>query len=143
VLWKQGQYIPLDPWPGAAVSNSVARGINNNGVVVGESYLPAGQVHAVSWTVVPAGGGNAPPVAAWTVSCKPAPAHSCTFDGTGSRDPDGSIASYKWTNAGGATLSTLATFSRTFRSSRTLTWTLTVTDNSGKQGKLTKTFTVP
>lgn len=63
VLWRQGQYIPLDPWPGAAVNSSVARGINNQGVVVGESYFPAGQgVHAVMWTVTPAGGGgNTPP----------------------------------------------------------------------------------
>jgi len=144
VLWKKGQYIPLDPWPGAAVNSSRARGINNQGIVVGESYLPAGQgVHAVMWTVTPVGVGNKPPVAAWTVSCQPAPAHTCTFNGTGSRDPDGSIVGYRWTNAGGMTLSTLATFTRTFSRSMTVTWTLTVTDNGGKTGKLTKTFTVP
>jgi uncharacterized membrane protein len=63
VLWRNGQYIPLDPWPGASVNNSVARGINNAGVVVGESYFEPGQgVHAVTWTVVPVGGGqNTPP----------------------------------------------------------------------------------
>lgn len=144
VLWRQGQYIPLDPWPGASVPSSVARGINNQGVVVGESYLPAGQgVHAVMWTVAPVGVGNTPPVAAWTVSCQPAPAHICTFNGTGSRDPDGTIVGYRWTNAGGVTLSTLPTFTRTFSRSMTVTWTLTVTDNGGKTGKLTKTFTVP
>jgi hypothetical protein len=86
---------------------------------------------------------NQPPVAAWTVSCQPAPAHSCTFNGTGSHDPDGSIVAYKWTNAQGVTVSTLATFTRTFPKSKTLTWTLTVTDNGGKTGKLSKTFTVP
>jgi len=144
VLWKQGQYIPLDPWPGASVNNSVARGINNQGVVVGESYFPPGQgVHAVMWTVVPIGGGNMPPVAAWTVSCQPAPAYVCTFNGTGSRDPDGTIVGYRWTNTAGTTLSTLATFTRTFPSSGKRTWTLTVTDNGGATGKLTKTFTVP
>jgi probable HAF family extracellular repeat protein len=144
VLWKQGQYIPLDPWPGASVNNSVARGINNQGVVVGESYFPPGQgVHAVMWTVVPVGGGNLPPVAAWTVSCQPAPAHVCTFNGTGSRDPDGTVVGYKWTNAAGGTLSTLATFTRTFPSGGKRTWTLTVTDNGGATGKLAKTFTVP
>ncbi len=144
VLWKQGQYIPLDPWPGASVNNSVARGINNQGVVVGESYFPPGQgVHAVMWTVVPIGGGNLPPVAAWTVSCQPAPAHVCTFNGTGSSDPDGSIVGFKWTNTAGTTLSTLATFTRTFPSGGKRTWSLTVTDNGGATGKLTKTFTVP
>jgi hypothetical protein len=86
---------------------------------------------------------NQAPVAAWTVSCQPAPAHACTFNGTGSQDPDGTIVGYKWTNASGTTLSTLPTFTKTFPRSRTLTWTLTVTDNGGKTGKLTKTFTVP
>lgn len=96
-----------------------------------------------SRTVTLSAGANKPPVAAWTVSCQPAPAHTCTFNGTGSRDPDGTIVAYKWTNAGGTTLSTLPTFTRTFARSTTLTWTLTVTDNGGKAGKLTKSFTVP
>ena len=86
---------------------------------------------------------NQPPVASWTVSCQPAPAHTCTVNGTGSQDPDGTIVAYKWTNAGGKTLSTLATFTRTFARSMTVTWTLTVTDNGGKTNKLTKTFSVP
>ena len=87
--------------------------------------------------------GNQPPVAAWTISCQPAPAHICTFNGTGSHDPDGTIVAYKWNNAGGATLATVATLTKTFKRSTTLTWTLTVTDNGGKTGKLTKTFKVP
>lgn len=86
---------------------------------------------------------NQPPVAAWTVSCQPAPAHRCSFDGTGSQDPDGSIVAYRWSNAAGTTLSTAATFTRTFSKSGTLKWTLTVTDNGGKTGKLTKSFTIP
>jgi len=40
-------------------------------------------------------------------------------------------------------LSTLSSFTRTFDRSNTLTWTLTATDNGGKTGKLTKTFSVP
>jgi PKD repeat protein len=86
---------------------------------------------------------NRPPIAAWTVSCQPAPAHVCTFNGSGSRDPDGSIVAYKWTNAAGRTLSTVARFTRTFTRSTTATWTLTVTDNRGMTHKRTKTFTVP
>lgn len=102
-----------------------------------------GLTNSLTKTVTLTTGTNQPPVAAWTVSCQPAPAHVCTFNGTGSRDPDGSIVAYKWTNAGGVTVSTLATFTRTFSGPKTLTWTLTVTDNGGKTGKLTKTFTVP
>ncbi len=98
---------------------------------------------AVTRTVTLTGSTNQAPIAAWTVSCLPAPAHSCTVNGTGSRDPDGSIVGYRWTNAAGTTLSTLATFTRTFSKSTTVTWTLTVTDNGGKTGKLTKSFTVP
>jgi hypothetical protein len=85
---------------------------------------------------------NQPPVAAWTVSCQPAPAHTCTFNGSGSSDPDGTIVGYRWTNAGGTQLSTAAVFTKTFPGSGTRTWTLTVTDNGGKTGTLTKTFTV-
>ncbi len=127
-----------------------------SGATPSHTYAAAGS-YPVTLTVTDAGGltgvrtrtvtlstgTNRPPVASWTVSCLPAPAHSCTFNGTGSRDPDGTIVGYKWTNAGGATLSTLPTFTRTFARSTTLTWTLTVTDNGGKTGKLTKSFTVP
>lgn len=102
-----------------------------------------GLTNSLTRTVTLSTGTNQPPVAAWTVSCQPAPAHTCTFNGTGSSDPDGTIVSYKWTNAAGNTLSTVATFTRTFLRSLTLTWTLTVTDNGGKINKLSKTFTVP
>ncbi len=102
-----------------------------------------GLTNAVTHSVTLTSGTNQPPVAAWTVSCQPAPAHVCAFNGTGSRDPDGTIVAYKWTNAGNKTVSTLATFTRTFERAQTLKWTLTVTDNGGKTGKLTKTFTVP
>jgi PKD repeat protein len=102
-----------------------------------------GLTSSLTRTVKLSTGTNQPPVAAWTVSCQPAPAHTCTFTGTGSSDPDGTIVSYKWTNATGNTLSTVATFTRTFLRSLTLTWTLTVTDNGGKINKLSKTFTVP
>jgi chitodextrinase len=102
-----------------------------------------GLTNALTRTVTLSGGTNQPPVAAWTVSCQPAPAHVCTFNGTGSQDPDGSIVAYKWTNAQGNTVSTLATFTRTFSRSGSLTWSLTVTDNGGKTNKQTKTFSVP
>jgi PKD repeat protein len=102
-----------------------------------------GLTNSLTKTVTLSTGTNKPPVAAWTVSCQAVPAHVCTFNGTGSRDPDGSIVGYRWSNAAGTTLSTLATFTRTFSRSMTVTWTLTVTDNGGKTGKLTKAFTVP
>ena len=86
---------------------------------------------------------NQAPIAAWTVSCQPSPAHVCTFNGSASHDPDGTVVGYRWTNAGGTQLSTAAVFTKTFPGSGTRTWTLTVTDNGGKTGTLTKSFTVP
>lgn len=131
-------------------------GATGRGATPSHTYAASG-VYQVTLTVTDGGGltnaltrtvslgtaTNLPPVAAWTVSCLPAPAHRCTFDGTGSHDPDGSVVAYTWTNANGKVLSTLATFTRNFVKSTTLTFTLTVTDNGGKTGALTKTFTVP
>jgi PKD repeat protein len=102
-----------------------------------------GLTGSITKTATIAGGTNQPPVAAWSVSCQPAPAHICTMDGRASTDADGTIVGYKWTNAAGTTLSTASNFTRNFGRSGTLTWTLTVTDNGGKTGKLTKTFSVP
>lgn len=103
----------------------------------------AGLSSSLTKAVVVGSATNQPPIAAWSVSCQPPPAHSCTFDGRASRDPDGTIASYKWTNAGGTVLSTLPVFTRTFVRSATLSLTLTVTDNGGKSASLTQSFTVP
>ncbi len=138
VLWRNGTYIELPPWPGAAVSNSVARGINNAGQVVGESYFPPGQgVHAVMWTVTPAG--NQPPVAVALVTC--VSGRRCTFDARGSTDDQGIIA-YEWRNAKGALLSTQPLVSKIFPSVQTLTGSLTVRDAGGLSDTRSFTFTV-
>jgi PKD repeat protein len=107
--------------------------------VLDSAGLSASLTKSVSFAAPP----NQPPVAAWSVSCLPAPAHTCTFDGSASNDPDGSIVSYTWTNAGGSSLSTAATFTRSFKRSATVAITLTVTDNGGLTTSLTKNVTVP
>lgn len=91
--------------------------------------------------VVTGGGGNMPPVASFTYSCTAA--HVCTFDGTGSSDPDGTIASYSWILPSGSVASTAASFSRTFPGARTFSLTLTVTDNGGASNSTTQTINVP
>ncbi len=73
------------------------------------------------------GVGNQPPVASFTSSCS---ALACTFDGTGSSDPDGTIASYSWTFGDGGSGSG-PTPSHTYATGGTYTVTLTVTDNDG------------
>jgi PKD repeat protein len=74
---------------------------------------------------------NAPPIASYTSTCS---GLTCTFDGSASSDPDGTIASYAW-SFGDATTGSGATASHAYAASGTYTVTLTVTDN----GTLTTT----
>lgn len=130
-------------------------GTTGTGPTPSHTYAAAG-TYQVTLTVTDGGGltnartktltlttaTNLAPVASWTLSCLPAPAHTCTFNGAGSHDPDGTIVAYAWTN-GTKVLSTVATFTRTFKTSGNLAVTLTVTDNGGKTGALTKVVAVP
>lgn len=72
-------------------------------------------------------GPNAAPTASFTIA---ADGLTVSVDGSGSQDPDGSIASYAWDFGGGAT-ATGATASHTYPSSGTRTISLTVTDDRG------------
>ena len=140
-LWKQGQHIPLDPWPNAAVNASVARGINNQGAVVGEAYFPAGQgVHAVMWTVAPVGGGpNTPPAvtlaAAGPTSIRVGQAARITLT---LADPDAGDGPWPYTVSWGTgtTTGSLATagsvaVTRTYTRAGTFTVRARVTDARG------------
>jgi len=64
-----------------------------------------------------------------------------TLDGSASRDPDGSIASYAW-NFGNGTIGSGATASATYATAGTFTVTLTVTDNGGATSQANTTVTV-
>ncbi|WP_460526273.1 PKD domain-containing protein [Flindersiella endophytica] len=75
-----------------------------------------------------AGVPNQPPVATFTVACEDL---TCSVDGSGSSDPDGSIAGYEWTFGDGGT-ATGATASHTYDAEGNYDITLTVTDNSGR-----------
>ena len=63
-----------------------------------------------------------------------------TFDGSTSSDTDGSIASYAWDFGDGGT-GTGATPSRSYAAAGDHQVTLTVTDNDGATGSVTKTVT--
>ena len=63
------------------------------------------------------------------------------LSGTGSADPDGTIASYAW-NYGDATTGTGPTPSHTYTADGTYTITLTVTDNDGTTNSTTRQITV-
>ncbi|ADD39942.1 S8 family serine peptidase [Stackebrandtia nassauensis] len=88
---------------------------------------------------VGADGGNKQPIADFTSNCFAGIGY-CFFDGNGSSDPDGSVASYKWNFGDGTTGTGAAPFHR--YSPGTYKVTLTVTDNKGATGSVTKTVTV-
>jgi PKD repeat protein len=98
-------------------------------------------VFAPAMVAGPAGGGgptNQPPTASFTSSCS---GLSCTFDGSGSTDPDGTVTSYAWTFGDGGTGSG-PTPGHTYAAGGTYTVTLTVTDDGGATGTVTHGVTV-
>ncbi len=81
---------------------------------------------------------NTPPVASFTVACT---GLTCSFDGSGSSDSDGTIASYTW-DFGDGTIGSGPTVSHTYPAGSTYTVTLTVTDNGGATGAQSQNVTV-
>lgn len=83
---------------------------------------------------------NLPPLADFTMTCDAN--LLCTFDGTDSSDPDGTIAAYLWLRPNGTTWSTAPVFTQQFTKTGTGNVTLTVTDDDGATGTVTRTVTV-
>ncbi|HET9137954.1 PKD domain-containing protein [Actinophytocola sp.] len=85
--------------------------------------------------------GQQNPLARFTVSCS---GRSCTFDGTGSSDPDGSIVYYAWGFGDGSddNFQNRARVSHRFPSPGTYAVTLVVLDNAGSAGQVSRAVTV-
>jgi len=81
---------------------------------------------------------NAPPVASFTSACS---ALTCSFNASGSSDPDGTIASYAWSFGDGTSASGV-TASHTYAAGGTYSVTLTVTDNAAATGQAAGSVTV-
>jgi hypothetical protein len=81
---------------------------------------------------------DTPPTAAFTSSCS---ALSCSFDGSGSFDGQGPLASLQWSfGDGGTATGTLA--NRTYAAPGTYDVSLVVTDSAGQTGTVTHQVTV-
>ena len=107
-------------------------------VAVYPRALDAQQVaahHALGKGHAPA---NVPPEAGFTST---ATFLSAAFDGTGSVDTDGSLASYAWTFGDGAS-GTGATANHTYAAAGTYPVTLTVTDDKGATGSASQQVVV-
>ena len=89
----------------------------------------------------PPAASNQPPVANAGGPYSAAVGAPVTLNGSGSRDPDGSIASYAWT-FGNSTSGSGATPSATYATAGTFAVTLTVTDNGGASNQASTTVTV-
>ena len=78
---------------------------------------------------------NLPPTAAFTASCS---GNTCTFDATGSTDPDGTIVGWSWDFGGGDPVAaTEASIGYTFPAGDLHAVTLTVTDDGGATASTT------
>ncbi|HEY7069412.1 MAG TPA: PKD domain-containing protein [Acidimicrobiales bacterium] len=94
-----------------------------------------GQVsHAVTPVAPPA---NAPPTASFTAGVT---GRALAVDGSGSSDPDGSIASYAW-SFGDGTTGTGASAAHTYAQAGQYTVRLTVTDDDGATGTSSRVVT--
>jgi PKD repeat protein len=117
-------------------------GVGNYGGKVA-TVAPSASSKATEWTVIlaPAGStANQNPMAAYTSSCT---GLTCSFNGTSSTDPDGSVTGYAWDFADGAgSTSTSATPTHTFSGPGTYQVALTVTDNGGATNAISKPITV-
>jgi PKD repeat protein len=124
-------------------------GTTATGVTTSHTYSSAG-TYAVTLTVTDSNNATSSITQNVTVAAPLPPAASFTastsgltvaVNGSGSTDPDGTIAQYAW-NFGDGSTGTGATTSHTYTSAGTYTVSLTVTDNLGATNTTTQQVTV-
>jgi subtilisin family serine protease len=120
----------------SAVESAIEGGATQNKV----TSPGAGSPNLLLYSLLSSGGGgtNTPPTASFTETCTNL---SCNFNGSGSSDPGGSIASYAW-NFGDISTGSGATPNHVYAAAGTYTVELTVTDNGGATGTTSHQVTV-
>ncbi len=121
--------------------DALKRRVKDGAVDIGlsDEKQGAGRVDAEN---VVSGGGNSRPAARIDASTTtPGVGDAVDFDGSGSSDPDGSIATYQW-DFGDSTTATGATVTHSYGTAGTYTVELTVTDDGGKTNTATTTVDV-
>ncbi len=115
------------------ILNTTARDTSNltcGGTAANNNVFGEGRIDAYAAVQAALGSGpTPPPVASFTVTCNNATL-TCTFDGTGSSAPGGSIVSWSWDFGDGSSGSG-SVVTHTYGAPGTYTVTLTVTDNNG------------
>jgi len=110
--------------------------------IMGGSFSVTLPPQSVTLFVLPEASGNQSPAAAMTaLPTSGVVPLNVAFDGSNSSDADGSIVSYTWNFADGATASGV-TANHTYSTPGTFTARLTVTDNQGASSSTTATIQV-
>lgn len=133
--WRVGGDAISAAWPSRPASGSLAGSLDE--VAVYPAALSAATVlghHQLGAGTVP----NQPPTASFTSS---AADRTLSVDGSGSTDPDGTVAAHAWTFGDGAT-GTGATATHAYARAGTYPVTLTVTDDDGATASTTRSVTV-
>jgi lysophospholipase L1-like esterase len=129
-------------WDGNAVYNTVFTTSDASGDYFHPSISGQAKLAAVSWGAGYWPNGAPPPnqspVASFSYTCAEL---ACSFDGSGSNDADGSVASYSWT-FGDSFLGTGVQVAHSFTAAGTYGVTLVVTDDDGATGSVTRQVTV-
>jgi serine protease len=120
----------------ATVTGAILGASTPNKVTGAGTGSPNRLLHTLDFGLI--GAPNQAPTASFTNSCT---ALACTFNGSASRDPDGTISSYSW-SFGDGTTATGATPAKTYSAGGTYSATLTVTDNLGAFATQTRSVVV-
>jgi PKD repeat protein len=99
----------------------------------GTCQLTMGQARSVTATFAP----DQPPHASFTLTCT---SRTCSYDASGSSDPDDRIASFAWNFGDGSIPLSGPTVSHTYANAGSYTVTVTVTDTAGATSTTSKIF---